>query len=913
MDRNLFKYIWRHSWRDQAYILVIVVLLQVFYFISLDLPKRVVNDGIRGDSFKKANVETLPFMHFSVGPYPSLHMPEITLFPGFPLDQQNYLFALCFAFLFFVVLNGWMKQWVNTSKGRLGERMLRRLRFELFDKVLQFPLSHFRKVKQAEVATMIKDEVEPLGGFIGDAFITPAQLAGQAITALYFIFLQSFSLGCVTFAVLAVQMVVIPKLRVKVRLLGRQRQLTARALAGRIAEAVDGTIEIHTNDTSNFERADIVDRLGKIFLIRFELYQRKFFVKYLNNMLAATTPFLFYLIGGYLALHGKFDTGSLLAAIVAYKDLPDPIKQLIDWDQNRQDVQIKYDQVMEQFSPDGMLPAELQSLDADTSFDHAAITFNHVALADESGARMIEDVTLDVPADAQIAVIGPGASGKEYLGMLLGRVLLPSSGQLRYGDREMQMLPEAVTGRRFGYVGDESYMFPLSLRDNLTYSLKHRPVRPGSYEGDALRSYERALRETLRSGNPALDPAADWVDLESAGLTDAEALDERLIRLLGDMEFDEDVYQFGLRGRLKLKRDRELATAILEARANLRERLQAPGMAALVDHFDPAQYNKNMTVVENVMFGTAVGPAFAAEDLAANPYLHQVLRTAGLEDSLVTMGYKIAETMVEIFADLPPGHPFFEQYSFISFDDLPMYRELTQRLGKSSSPKTGAMTPADRRRLVALTFPYMEARHRLDLIDEAMERRLLDARRAFASNLPADLKASIEFYDPAVYNTQASVQDNMLFGRLVYGQAQASQKVGRMIAEVVGTLKLRPRIIEVGLDYNVGAGGKRLSAAQRQKGALVRALMKQPRLLVLNNALAVFDDQTQRRLTERLRKMMEGGGLVLITDNVALARKFDKIVVMKDGRIVEQGAARELDRDGSRFRELAGTVAAAAE
>ena len=52
---------------------------------------------------------------------------------------------------------------------RLGERMLRRLRYTLFDRVLRFPISHFRKVKQAEVATMIKDEVEPLGGFIGDA------------------------------------------------------------------------------------------------------------------------------------------------------------------------------------------------------------------------------------------------------------------------------------------------------------------------------------------------------------------------------------------------------------------------------------------------------------------------------------------------------------------------------------------------------------------------------------------------------------------------------------------------------------------------------------------------------------------------------------------------------------------------
>jgi putative ABC transport system ATP-binding protein len=152
-----------------------------------------------------------------------------------------------------------------------------------------------------------------------------------------------------------------------------------------------------------------------------------------------------------------------------------------------------------------------------------------------------------------------------------------------------------------------------------------------------------------------------------------------------------------------------------------------------------------------------------------------------------------------------------------------------------------------------------------------------------------------------------------LFGRLVYGQAQAAQKVGRAIADVVDKLKLRPRIIEVGLDYNVGAGGKRLSAAQRQKGALVRALIKQPRLLILNNALAVFDDQTQRRLTERLRKMMTGGGMVLITDNIALARMFDKIVVMKDGRVVEQGGVRELDRDGSRFREIAGTVAAAAE
>ena len=71
--------------------------------------------------------------------------------------------------------------------------------------------------------------------------------------------------------------------------LGKERQITARQLAGRIAENVDGVATIHTHDTSNYERADIVDRLGQIFSIRFRLYQLKFVVKFVNNLLAQMT------------------------------------------------------------------------------------------------------------------------------------------------------------------------------------------------------------------------------------------------------------------------------------------------------------------------------------------------------------------------------------------------------------------------------------------------------------------------------------------------------------------------------------------------------------------------------------------------------------------------------------------------
>ena len=489
-----------------------------------------------------------------------------------------------------MVVNGWIKQLVNTEKGRLGERMLRRLRYELYDRVLRFPITHFRKVKQAEVATMIKDEVEPLGGFIGDAYITPAFLGGQALTALSFILIQNVWLGLISVVVLTVQLVMIPLLRRRILELGRQRQLTARQLAGRIAENVDGTVEIHANDTSNYERADIVNRLEKIFLIRFELYQRKFFVKYLNNMLSQTTPFLFYLIGGYFALKGQFDVGALVAVINAYKDLPSPIKELIDWQQQSQDVQIKYEQVIEQFTPDGMLPPELQSVTDDVlPAPEGGLSAQALGYYEEGGGRLLDNAGWRSAPTDHLAIVGFNGSGKEALGLLLARLVAPSAGTLRWGEEDMTALPESVTGRHISYVGDETYLFPHSILENVVYGLKHRPIAPAQYEGRALMHFQRRISEAKRTGNPLLDIHAQWIDFGAAGVEDISGLKRRIIELLPAVELEDDVYQFGLRGRIDPEDEPAVAERFLEARVAIHRRLQEPDLAHLVEQFDPAQ------------------------------------------------------------------------------------------------------------------------------------------------------------------------------------------------------------------------------------------------------------------------------------------------------------------------------------
>jgi len=901
MHRSLFSYIWRHSRSEQLVILGLVVAAQLFYFLSLTVPKAIVNNGISGNAFKTAAEVRVLALEIPLPDFLGGHV--LRLFDGIRADQLQYLIIMSFVFLAAVIVNSQFKRSINTLKGRMGERMLRRLRYELYDRILRFPPAHFRKVKQAELATMIKDEVEPLGGFIGDAFVQPMFLGGQALTAIAFIMMQNFLLSIVVIALLAVQMVIVPRLRKPVLVLGRQRQLTARLLAGRIAETADGVSEIHIHGTANYERADIAERLGHIFRIRFDLYNKKFVAKFWNNILSQATPFAIYLLGGYFAIEGHMSVGAVVGVLLAYKDLPSPIKELIDWDQQRQDVQIKYEQVIDQFQPEGMMPQELQALpEGPPPMLGHEFVLSSVTVSEDGRLKQLDGVTLTVSTDSRMAVIGAASSGKDVLGQVLARLVLPSSGSIKIDGQDFFQIPEAVLGARTAYIGQETYLFPLSVRDNLLLGLKHRPIAPAAYDDTARLAREAFWREAERAGNPVLDPNADWIDYELAGATGPADLLPRIVETLTQVEFDEEIYSLGLRGAIDGNRRPDLAEKILAARKALHVRLQDPAYAGLIEPFDPDKYNKNLSVAENLLFGTPVGRGFDSDRLAAEPYVQSVLKDAGLDQDLLRMGLSIAETMVELFSGLSPDNPLFEQYSFISADELPNVRLLLQRLGGKGAE---AVPEADRPRLMTLPLRYIEARHRLGLIDAAMEERLLAARRAFAAHLPDALRGEVEFYDVQRYNSAATVQDNVLFGRLVYGQAQAETRIVALISQVLTELKLRDSVIEVGLEYNVGVAGKRLPATQRQKLGIARALIKRPQFLVVNEAVAVFDGRTQDRIRDNiLAAAKEGRGVVWIANRPNQAEPFDRIVVMKAGKIVVQGEPAELEKKGGLYGEL---------
>ena len=233
MESSIFKFVLKYSMREQILLLVLTIVSFPFFYLLLYLPKVIVNEAIDTDA-SAFPVEVLRF----------------------ELGQIEYLIALCAIFLGLVLVNGGFKYFLNVYRGVVGERMLRRLRYDLFVRMLCFPLQRFRRTSQGELVSTIVAETDPLGGYIGDSIALPAFQGGMLITLLIFMFIENPVLGVAAIALYPVQAWLIPKLQKKLNARKRERIKLARALSERIGEVVTGIREVHTHDTSRLERAD---------------------------------------------------------------------------------------------------------------------------------------------------------------------------------------------------------------------------------------------------------------------------------------------------------------------------------------------------------------------------------------------------------------------------------------------------------------------------------------------------------------------------------------------------------------------------------------------------------------------------------------------------------------------------------
>ena len=112
------------------------------------------------------------------------------------------------------------------------------------------------------------------------------------------------------------------------------------------------------------------------------------------------------------------------------------------------------------------------------------------------------------------------------------------------------------------------------------------------------------------------------------------------------------------------------------------------------------------------------------------------------------------------------------------------------------------------------------------------------------------------------------------------------------------------RELPEGYDTMLGEGGARLSMGQRQRLTLARAFYKNPPFLVLDEATSALDAESEDKVQQAMRVLLEGRGSLVIAHRLATIREADRIVVLKDGRIVEEGTHQTLLEEGGLYAHL---------
>lgn len=814
-QKSLFYWVFKDNLKLQIILLVIIILIVFARVLPLEMQKRIINDSIA-------------------------------------LKDIKGLYLYCFIYIVAITTASGLKLAINYLQAVIGERVITAMRKELYSHILTLSLGFFRTTQPGMVVSSLMTELSTAGSFAGMAFAVPVSNILTLLAFAGYLFWLNPKLAGATLLIYPIVVFVLPVLQKRANRANKKRVDLSRVVSSQIAESISGIHEIQVHGAYKQEGRKfdkLAETLQKI-RVRWSLF--RFGIKTVNNYFVGLGPFVVFIFGGYLVMHGELALGAMVAFLSAQEKLFDPWKELIDFYQTYQDASVGYRRTMSYFDSVPDFSLEL----ADTSDQPLSghLEVSNLIYDTIDGHRLLNGISFSLAAGEHLAVVGYSGGGKSTLIQSIGKMFNYSAGSIQLDGRELSMMTKKEIIKSIGYISQNPFIFTGSIEENLLYAY--------------IASTEAA------TSTPSEEMQIDL---------------DRMILVLQQVGLFIDVMRFGLDSLIE-QDDVKTAEKIIRIRQRFREGF-GDRLADYVEFYNQDEYQLTSNVAENILFGTSTSKELSHNSLPDNRHFRSFLQSVQLLQPLFDLGIELAGQAVDILAGVGTVDIFFKN-SPVPADQLEECEKILTRLRKTS---LSLLPEKDQTFLLSLALNFTPSIHTMSRLPKELKEKILKARQTFPDWSQTIAPGHFTSYCQTNYIYGQSIINNIFFGKIKPGRPQAQEIINQSIMQLLVEEDYLEKIAAFGMRFQVGTMGDRLSGGQRQKLAIARVLIKQPKIILMDEATSALDNKSQARIQRLMTTRWKGQRTVIAAvHRLDIIGSFDKVAVMKAGKLVEFGTYQEL-------------------